>query len=378
MVELPQSYPPGLDKQKLADLMKRYELEGVLLTSPENVFYTTGYTSLPSSGNPILYTLRNRLPFFSYVNSEGRITLLCWGFSTEGVDFGVDDIVGFDDFSGAIEAIRSLLSRSLDSRAKLGIESSCPYYLLKLFEETEGLCNNLVSVDDMLASLRLIKSEEEISLIRESTEIIEKTVSELYDTIYQGMSRLDLIQEAKYRMIKNGATGISHVTFSFAQENPEIAVDERLGTDRLLTLDLGGICNGYCSDNRRYAYSGHVPDSLLERYNTMVEIVDEVGNALIPGNSYAEIFQLALDLYAKHNIELLGRFNHVGHNIGLETEEQWLEDNDDRMVEEGMVINIELYSTAETGEQIGNEETYVVNKAGPRRISVLPREIKTI
>jgi hypothetical protein len=43
-----------------------------------------------------------------------------------------------------------------------------------------------------------------------------------------------------------------------------------------------------------------------------------------------------------------------------------------------MVITIELYSTAETGEQIGNEETYVIERGGPRRISVLPREIRSV
>lgn len=43
-----------------------------------------------------------------------------------------------------------------------------------------------------------------------------------------------------------------------------------------------------------------------------------------------------------------------------------------------MVINIELYSKAETGEQIGDEETYIIGPAGPERISVLPREIHTV
>ena len=47
-------------------------------------------------------------------------------------------------------------------------------------------------------------------------------------------------------------------------------------------------------------------------------------------------------------------------------------------VEAGMVICIELYSTAETGQQIGNEETYVIEDTGPRRISVLPREIRVV
>jgi len=43
-----------------------------------------------------------------------------------------------------------------------------------------------------------------------------------------------------------------------------------------------------------------------------------------------------------------------------------------------MVINIELYSQAATGDMIGDEETYVVGPDGPERISVLPREIHVV
>ena len=109
----------------------------------------------------------------------------------------------------------------------------------------------------------------------------------------------------------------------------------------------------------------------------MVEIVDAVGAALVPGASYASLMQLARDLYARHKIDPLGRFNHVGHNIGLETEERWLDDAAGEVLP-GMVINIELYSKAETGEQIGDEETYLIGAEGPRRISSLPRQIREI
>ena len=371
-------HPLGFDKRKLFGMMEERHLGGILLTSPENVFYTTGYTALPSSGTPILYMLRNRLPFFSYIDGEGRVTLLCWGFSAEGVDFGADEIVGFNDFAGAQKALGSLLAQKLDPSRELGIESTCPYYVLKLVEKASRSNRSPLVVDELLAALRLIKSADELQMLMKSTAIIEQTVSELYDVIHPGMSRLELTREAKYRMIKNGATGISHLTFSFAQANPEVAIDEKLEPNKLITLDLGGIYNGYCSDNRRYAYAGAIPQSLRERYDAMVAIVDEVGAALVPGVRYADLFQLAVDLYAKHNIALLGRFTHVGHNIGLETEEQWLDDDADATVNEGMVINIELYSIAETGEQIGDEETYIVGSGGPTRISVLPREIRII
>src|SRR5579864_7277868 len=128
-------HPLGFDKQKIRALMRQHDLAGILLTSPENVFYTTGYTALPSSGNPILYTLRNRLPFFSYVDGDGQTTLLCWGFSAQGVDFGADALVGFNDYAGALDAVRSLLKRQLSGGGRLGIESTCPYYVLQLIEE---------------------------------------------------------------------------------------------------------------------------------------------------------------------------------------------------------------------------------------------------
>jgi Xaa-Pro aminopeptidase len=118
-----------------------------------------------------------------------------------------------------------------------------------------------------------------------------------------------------------------------------------------------------------------VPASLQTRYEAMVAIVDAVGAALVPGATYGEVFQLALQQFEQHEIELMGRFTHVGHNIGLETEEEWLEDDPDTVVREGMVINIELYSHDESGQQVGDEETYVIGAAGPERISLLPREI---
>jgi len=120
MADVPRFHPPGFDRQKACELMKARDVDGILLTSPENVFYTTGYTALPGSGNPILYALRNRLPFFSYVDTEGRVSLLCWGFSTEGVDFGADDVIGFNDIAGA-----RLLTRAYERIDRSWLSTTC-------------------------------------------------------------------------------------------------------------------------------------------------------------------------------------------------------------------------------------------------------------
>ena len=50
--------PVGVDRARLAALIGERGLDGLLLSSPANVFYTTGYPALPGSGNPIVHALR--------------------------------------------------------------------------------------------------------------------------------------------------------------------------------------------------------------------------------------------------------------------------------------------------------------------------------
>jgi Xaa-Pro aminopeptidase len=236
---------------------------------------------------------------------------------------------------------------------------------------------SLQVIDGLMAKLRLVKSPAEIELLRKSTEIIETTLARLYDEVRVGMSRLDLTQRAKAMLFANGATGVSHLTFTFGKANPEIAIGEILDVGALVTLDLGGSYLGYASDNRRYMFAGPVPEPLEQHYRKMVDIVDSVGSQLVPGARYADIFRHAIDLYERHGLPHT-YVNHVGHNIGLETEEAWITDDPEQQVQAGMVINIELYSQSPTGQYIGDEESYVIGHDGPTRISVLPREIRSV
>jgi Xaa-Pro aminopeptidase len=84
--------PIGFDCTRLVALMKARNLDGLFLASPENVFYTTGYPCLPSSGNPIIHALRNQVPYFVFVGNDGQIVLLCWGPAAMGIEYGTEDV----------------------------------------------------------------------------------------------------------------------------------------------------------------------------------------------------------------------------------------------------------------------------------------------
>src|SRR5512137_1528450 len=107
--------PIGFDKMRLAETMKTRGIDGIFLSSPENVFYTTGYPTLPSSGNPIIYALRNQLPFFSFVDKTGNITLICWGGAAMGIEYGTEDVRPIFMQSMLTEELTNLIKEKLQA-----------------------------------------------------------------------------------------------------------------------------------------------------------------------------------------------------------------------------------------------------------------------
>jgi Xaa-Pro aminopeptidase len=364
--------PIGLDRARLTAMMQERGLDGIFFSSPENVFYTTGYPCLPSSGNPIIYALRNQLPYFSFAGSDGRMILLGWAQACMGIDYGVDDTRTWFTYPMALDELSAFVQETLKPGCKVGIDTTFPFFFIRIIQEHIQPVT-LVEVDDLIHTLQLVKTEAEIERIRRSTAIVDQTVMELADCLHPSMTRLELIQEAKTRMHRNGAHGVDHVTVAFGPANPEIALDEQIEPDQIVTLDLGAIYDGYVSDNRRLVYTGQVPAGLAELHKKLCWVVAEMGDALRPGKTFGELHAYAYDLYAK--VDLDPMFMHVGHSMGLHVDEHWLLPDDPTVIEKGMVLNIELYSLSDEGVMVGDEETFVVTGGTPDKLSKLPVDI---
>ncbi len=365
----------GFDKAKMVELMKRGGLDGIFLSSPENVFYTTGYPCLPSSGNPIVYAMRNQLPFFSYIGSDGQVTLFCWGGAAMGIDYGADDVRMFFTYPMSVDELAGFAIEKLSPGCAIGVEATFPHYAVEIIRQNANP-GKLVVADDMLHQLRLIKSPAEIERILKSTAIIDQTVLDLAKQLRLGMSRLELIGLAKEGMLRNGADGVDHVTVAFGAANPEVALGETLEPNQIVTLDLGAVYHGYVSDNRRLAYTGSVPDSLKQLHGKLCGVVASLGQALRPGKTFADLHAMGLRLFAEADLEPM--FLHVGHSLGLQVDEHWLMADDPTPVEAGLVLNIELYSPSDEAVMVGDEETFVVTGTEPEKLSTLPTEIISV
>jgi len=366
----------GFDTSRITALMKERQVDAILLATPENVLYTTGYPCVESGGNPILYALKNQFPFFSFIEADGRVTLFCWiGAILGGVEFAADHTEVYLDLTGAVEVLKNSLAGKNLAGKTVGVESACPWFAVRMIEQS-ARPGTITVIDDIMRDLRLIKSAEEIEMIKKSTAIAEAVFTELVAVVRPGITRPGLIQQAKQRMINNGATGIGHATISFGTSNPEVSIEETLQPNKLVAIDIGARYYGWASDIRRHVYTGAVPDDLFRLHAAMCTIVDEVGTMLVPGQTAAGLHASAVALYEKNGLSPF--VITVGHSIGLETEEVWLYSGTDLALAPGMVVNVELYTSYQEGVEVGDEETYLVTDAGPTRLTTLPREIISV
>ena len=366
-------YPAGFNISRFMNLMESFGVDGVLITSPENVFYITGYPSLPSSGNPILFAIRNHYPFYAYINRKGETFLIAWEYSLLDIDLGVDHLIKHVNQDHALKGLRELLQQELGVGSNLGLESTCPFQLTTIIQDWVSP-SKITVVDEIFDQLRLIKSPTELSILKKSCRIVEQTFLDLLPLIKPGLYRSDLIKASKARMIHNGASGIGHCTISFGASNPEVEINEVLEKDRLVIIDLGAMHYGYASDIRRMLYTGQVPKKMKLLHSIMCKIVETIGNSLVPGAAVKDLCAQAEMLLLRNGLE--PNFTHIGHTMGLQTEEIWCDRTSTMKLEPGMVVNVELYSMMSTGENIGDEETYIVTNDSSERITQLPREIR--
>ena len=348
----------------------------MLLCSPEHVYYTSGLPTVQGSGNPILFALNNQLPSFVYIGADGSLTLLCWIGATLGFTFDADETRTFFNRESAIDELRDFLQATLPADAHIAIEQTCPLYVYSVLQSIVDPTHIVAEADEMLLSLRLVKTAPEIARIRKATEIVEASVADLRDHVRPGISRLVLIHTAKRLMIEHGASGIGHTTIAFGTSTPEIAFDETLDANKVVTLDLGAVVDGYASDNRRLLYTGSIPPDLRDLHNTMCEIVEQVGHTLRPGVAFVDIYILATELYEARNLPPY--FISAGHSIGLQTEEAEISPDSTLIVQAGMVLNIELYSPYSDGSHIGNEETFLVTENGSIRITQTDPALRSV
>ncbi|MFC5463163.1 M24 family metallopeptidase [Lederbergia graminis] len=312
---------------KLRKQFNQFNIDGVLITSTYNRRYMTNFTGTAG----VVLISEDRALFitdFRYTEQAAE----------QATDFEIIKHNG-PIISEVAERVKELGIK------KLGFEQDhLSYSVWKQYEEQVKTAE-LVPVSNMIENMRLIKDEEEISILKEAADIADATFKHILDYIKPGVTELEVSNELEFFMRKCGATSSSFdiiVASGARAALPHgVATDKQIEVGDFVTMDFGALHKGYVSDITRTVAVGNPSSQLKEIYDVTLEAQLRAMDQIKAGMTGIEADAIARDYITEKGYG--ENFGHsLGHGIGLEVHEgPGLSFRSETKLVPGMVVTVE-------------------------------------
>jgi Xaa-Pro aminopeptidase len=383
MVERSLVFPTSEYRQRTTRLQAEMATRGVdalLLTTPADVFYTTGFLTrfwesparpwfvvVPAEGAPLAVIPAIGADLMASTWIEDIRT---WG-APDPTDNGMA-LLG--------EALRDRVPDGGHIGIPMGIETHLRMPLADFFELQASLGQReLVDGTACVQRVREIKSEAELSKVRDICAIAGLAFDEVADFAHPG-SGLDAVFRAfQVACLRNGADWVSYLAGGAGQRgygNVISPADKRvLAVGDILMLDTGAVRDGYfCDFDRNFAVSV-ASDAVLRAHEALWHATEDVLAAIRPGQRACDVHRMICDALLKHGAEPgSGR---LGHGLGISlTKWPSISAVDETPLRAGMVLTLEPSAVTGLGRMMVHEENFVLRDNGAELLS--PRAPETL
>lgn len=278
------------------------------------------------------------------------------------------------------DLIEQEISKQLKHRKlkRLGFETSNVTYAA--YERYKSVLDvKLVPVNNIIENIRLVKSKDELKILKKAATIVDDTFEHILDYIKPGVSELEIANELEFYMRKKGATSSSFdiiVASGHRSAFPHgVASNKVIEHGELVTMDFGAYYKHYCSDITRTVAVGEINKTLETIYHT-VEQAQQLGVEKIKsGMTGKEADAICRDYINEQGFG--DYFGHsTGHGLGMEVHEgPGLTPKSTVILKPGMVVTVEpgIYVPNEGGCRI--EDDIVITDRGNMRLTNAPKHL---
>lgn len=348
---------------KLREQMQKRELDSLLVTNPYNLRFITGFTG---TAGLALITPNDAwfITDFRYTEQAGEQVK---EFKVVQAQKGLIDEVARIAKEAAVE--------------QLAFEQD--YMTFATYSQyQEKLSATLEPVSGLIEKLRMVKSPEELEVLKAAAKIADDAFEHICSYIKAGMTELEVSNELEFFMRSQGATSSSFdiiVASGLRSALPHgVASDKKIEQGDLITLDFGALYNGYVSDITRTVAVGEPSDKLKEIYQVVLDSQVLALEKIKPGMTGIEADAIARDyIKSKGYGEAFG--HSTGHGIGLEVHEgPGLSFRSETVLEPGMAVTVEpgIYLPGIGGVRI--EDDILITETGNERLTHSSKELRIL
>ena len=332
--------------KKLQALIRKEKLSGLLVSNSYNVRYLCGFVG--TNGKLLVTPTRHVLITDARYFETARKAKVPYYDQAKGYKGVMRRLktVGFEEDDFTVGRLRIYKKRLP------GIK----------FKPTHGL----------VESLRIVKDESEVKIIRQAVKIACKSLNQLQKKLKPGMTEADIEWELLSIARENGAEGFSFPPIiTFGKDTADIHAQRgnaKWKKGEMLLIDSGIIYQGYITDMTRCFFQDKMNDFEQKIYTTVLAANQAAIEAVKVGMSFDELDKVARDVIKEAGYGEY--FSHsTGHGTGLEVHEApTVSFGSKQKVEKGMVFTIEpgIYVSGKGGVRI--EDMIYVNQKGDAEV----------
>jgi Xaa-Pro aminopeptidase len=355
-------------------IMSRLGLGALLLTTEPEVRYFTGFDTvfwlsptrpwfvvIPAKGAPIAVIPEIGGPSMSQTWLSDIRTWLAPQPSDDGVSLLADT-----------------LREVMPAGGVLGVPMGHETHIRMPAADFEALRTRLPNVrivdgTEVIRSLRMVKSEAEISKIARICSIASSAFENIPNLVKIGDSERQAFTKFKIDLLQKGADDVPYLVgssgpngFSDVINKPS---DRLIEKGDLLLLDTGSLFDGYsCDFDRNFAF-GHASDEAKIAYDLAYRATEAGLTAARPGITTSQLWSAMANILESGGCSAhqIGR---MGHGLGMQvTEWPSLMPEDHTLIAAGMVLTLEPGFAFGDGKMMLHEENIVIREDGAELLS---------
>ncbi len=348
------SLPPEVFSRRIGavqDELRTRKLDFLLATPGTNYEYFTGYN--PGRSERLVALV---------VPAAGTPAVVCPSFEVERIRrHGVAaDVQGWGEQENPYKLVRRVV-KSLKAKGNgtIALESTTTYEVyLRLADALSGW--KFVDGAPVTERLRIVKSPEEVALIRRAIEITEEAIAATFAQLAVGATEREVARVLSQEMQQRGSEGGGLVQFGPSSALPHGGPEgPKLERETVVLVDAGCRVGGYMSDITRTIWFGdHPPDE----FQTVFNLVYDAQTAAVELGKPLFTQCQDMDRVARKVITDGGygpSFTHrLGHGLGMDGHEvPYLVEGNETRLEPGMVFTIEpgVYQLGKFGVRIEDD-----------------------
>jgi Xaa-Pro dipeptidase len=362
--------------RELRQRMSRQRLDVLLVTTPENTCYLTGYESpghfrfqgllVPLSGDPVMIPRQLE---------DSGVEALSW----------VEIRRPYQDDDDPMQVIAQTLTEFGWQAARIGYEKDCWFFTAAQQERLFAAADTASFVDasGMVEAGRVVKSDAEIALMRETARFTEASMRAGVDAVAAGTTENEIAAAMHHALIMAGSEWPAIAPFVASGHRG--AIGHATWSGRVLQpgdvvmLEVAGCRSRYHTALMRSGVVGSPSEEVQRAAEIVHQAFDAMLDVIQPGIPASKPDSVAREIIAASGSVQVSR---SAYSMGIALSPDWgeghiisMQQGDEQLLRENMTFHVLPWVQIAGQGGISFSETIRITADGCELLTTFPREL---